>query len=166
MNTNIRSGFVFTIETLDRDGNVIDVETQHNLMPTEGMNHMLSTEFAGGAQVATWYVGIFEGNYTPTPADVASTFPSLATECTAYAAATRPEFVEGAVVAGAINNSASKAEFVFTADKTVYGGFISSAAAKGAVSGVLASIVRFASPKSPGNGGTLRVTAGITLSST
>lgn len=161
MNTVLRPGFVYTVETIDRHGNVLDVERIHNLMPTEGLNHLIATEFKGGTQVATWYIGLYEGNYTPTASDTAATFPALATECVAYDESTRVEFVDGAVSSGAMDNSASRAEFTFNADKTVYGGFISSAAAKSATSGVLSSVVRFSSPKQPGDGGVLRVTAGF-----
>lgn len=164
MNEQLRGGFVYTLEHV-RDGQVIDREVVRNLMPTEGVNHMLSTQFKGTAQVATWYIGIYEGNYTPTIADTAAGLPAAATETTAYTAATRVEFVEGAVSGGSLDNSASKAEFVFNAAKTIYGAFMSSVATKGAVSGVLASVVKFSSPKTFGSGDTLRVTAGFTLAS-
>ena len=55
------------------------------------------------------------------------------------------------------------AEFTSNADKTIYGGFMSSASAKGATSGVLSSIVRFSSPKTFSIDTVLRVSAGLTL---
>jgi hypothetical protein len=161
-NSTAAGGFVFTVETV-KNGVVIDTEVVHNLWPTEGINHMLNAEFKGGAQASTWYVGLFEGNYTPTIADVASTFPALATECITYVEATRPVWTSGSVVSGNVNNSASKAEFTSSANKTIYGGFLTSAAAKGATSGVLGSIVRFASPKAFDADTVLRVSAGLTL---
>jgi hypothetical protein len=157
-----KGGFLYTFEWLRR-GKVIDREVIHNLWPTEGVNHMLNAEFKGGPQATSWYVGLFEGNYTPTIADVASTFPALATECTTYAEATRVLWVPGTVAAGNLSNSASKAEFTSNANKTLYGGFLSSAAAKNSTSGVLGSIVRFSSPKSFEVDTVLRVTAGLTL---
>lgn len=132
------------------------------MTPIESLNHVIATEFLGGTPVTAWYIGLFEGNYTPTPDVKASTLPGLATECTAYASTTRVPFVPGAVANGAIDNSANLAQFVMTADKTIYGTFIVSAPAKGATTGVLADVVRFASPKFQPAGSTLSVLAGPT----
>lgn len=164
MDSTAYGGFTFTLELI-KNGVVIDTEVVHNLLPTEGINHMLSTEYKGGAQVTTWYLGLFEGDYTPTIADVASTFPALATECTTYDETTRVAWVEGSVAGGTLNNSASKAEFTSNANKTLYGGFLTSASAKSSTSGVLSSIVRFSSPKTFDIDTVLRVTAGVTLAS-
>jgi len=163
MKSEIRGGFNYLVQILDQHGNVRESEVVHNLMPTEGLNHMLGVTLKGVAQVAAWYVGVFEGNYTPVPGDTAAAFPASATESTAYAEATRRALTLGSVVAGAVDNSASRAEFTLNAAKTLYGGFISSASAKGATSGVLLSAVRFSSPKVLASGEVLRVTAGFTL---
>lgn len=165
MNENIKAGFTYTIEVLDASGNVTDTEVVNNLMPAEGIAHVLNTILKSGSPVATWYLGLFEGNYTPTTNDVAATFPALSTECVAYSEATRVAFVPGTVTAGAVDNSASKAEFTMTAAKTVYGGLMSSASAKASTSGSLLSLVRFASPKTLDIGSILRVTAGFTMAS-
>jgi hypothetical protein len=164
MNTKIHPGFTYLVEVV-KDGVVVDSEVVHNLMPTEGLNYMLSTAIKGTAGLSPWYIGLYEGNYTPVGTDTAAGFPAAATETTAYTEATRVEFNEGTVAAGAADNSANRAEFTFNAAKTVYGGFISSASAKGGVSGVLLSAVRFSSPKVLEIGAVLRVTAGFTLAS-
>lgn len=160
----LRVGFKYTFEVLKR-GVVIDLFDITNLMPTQGLNHMLSTVFKSGTPVATWYLGLYEGNYTPVLTDTAATFPGSATECTAYTASTRVAWVPGTVAAGVLDNSASKAEFVANATKTIYGGFMTSVAAKGAITGSLISAVRFPSPRVLDADSTLRVTAGITLTS-
>lgn len=165
MNSNSQAGFTYLVEVIDADGQVTDSETIHNLMPVEGINHVLNTVLKGGSQVTSWFVGVFEGNYTPLTTDTMAAFPAASTESTAYAASTRPAFVGGTVAAGVLDNSASKAEFAFNATKTVYGGFISSASAKGGTSGVLLSAVRFAAPKSLDSSSTLRITAGFTMTS-
>lgn len=164
MNTQLTAGFTYLAEQI-RDGVVIDREVVHNLMPTEGLNHMLGVTFKSATQAATWYIGLFEGNYTPTLSDTAAAFPAAATETTAYAETTRVEFNEGSIASGSLDNSANKAEFTFNAIKTVYGGFISSASAKGGTTGALTSVVRFASPKAFAVGDVFRVTAGFTLAS-
>lgn len=158
------AGFSYLVEVV-KNGEVIETEICHNLLPIEGANHMVGVVFKGQSAVSQWYVGLFEGNFTPSVNDVAATLPSLATECASYSGATRVAFTPGAVAAGAVDNTAARAEFTFTAAKTVYGGFISSAPAKGATTGVLASLVRFSSPKTLDADSILRVTAGFTLSS-
>lgn len=162
MNEQAQAGFTYLVEVL-KDGVVVDSEICHNLLPTEGANHMVGVTFKGQTPVSQWYVGLYEGNFTPNVGDVAATLPALATECTSYSGATRVAFTPGAVAAGAVDNTAARAEFTFTAAKTVYGGFISSAPAKGATTGVLVSLVRFASPRVMDVDSILRVTAGFTL---
>lgn len=165
MKQNIEAGFTYTAEVFNAKGELTDREVIKNLMPDEGVSHVLSTILKGGAPVTNWYIGLFEGNYTPDSNDVAATFSALSSECTAYTSGTRLAFTPGTVSAGNVDNAAAKAEFTFNADKTVYGGSISSASAKGSTSGVLLSVVRFGSPKSIEAGGVLRVTAGFTLAS-
>lgn len=163
MKTHLQAGFEYLVEIVDKDGVVRDRETVHNLMPVDGLNHMIGATLKGTAQVTSWFVGLYEGNYTPTPLDTAASFPTSATECTAYTETTRQALTLGAVSGGAADNSASRAEFTFSADKTVYGGFVASSSAKGATSGTLLSAVRFSSPKTISAGSTLRVTAGFVL---
>jgi len=160
----LRGGFRYLVEVL-KGGEVVESEWISNLVPTEGLNHFLTTEFKGTSQVGTWYIGIYEGNYTPSAGVTAATLPAAATESTAYAETTRVAFVPGTVAAGALDNSASRAEFTMNATKTIYGGFMSSSSAKGATTGVLVSAVKFSSPKVLDSGSVLRITAGFTLTS-
>lgn len=155
-------GFVYVIE-LVRKGVVIDREVVHNMVPTVGLNHILDVVVLGGTQYANWYLGLYEGNYTPTAGITMTTLPSTATETTAYVEATRQAFVPGAVTGGTISNLASKAEFTFTANKTLYGGFMTSNDVKSSTTGMLLSVVRFASPKNAEVDDVLRVLAGIEL---
>lgn len=117
------------------------------MITTEGLNYLLKAGVKGNAQYADWYAIPFEGNYTPTAADVAATFPGLATETTAYDALTRPAVSFGTVANGSVDNSAVLVEFVLNADKTIYGAAVISSAAKGAAGGVLLAVERFAEPR-------------------
>ena len=158
-----KAGFEYVIETV-RDGVVIDREVVHNLIPIEGINYLINAGIKGASQLSSWFVGLYEGNYDPVPGDTAATFPAAATELTAYSEAARPALTLGAVALGAVDNQASRAEFTGTTNgKLVYGGFVSSASAKGSGSGVLLSAVRFTSPKSLDAGTILRVTAGFSI---
>lgn len=163
MKNTLKAGFTYLVEVVARDGSIRESETIANLMPNEGLSHMLGVTLKGATQILSWHVGIYEGNYTPVAGDTAAAFPASATESSAYAEATRPVLTLGVVTAGAADNSASRAEFTANATKTFYGGFVSSSAAKGSTSGVLLSAVRFASPKNLSSGEVLRVTAGFNL---
>ena len=130
-----------------RGGDLIARVAGSNIIPTEGLNHILSTVVAGGSQVLTWYMALFEGNVTPGASLTAATFTATTTECTAYDAAGRVAFNEGAAAAGVIDNAANRAIFTMNATKTVYGGALLSASAKSATTGSLLAAARFATPR-------------------
>lgn len=148
-----------------RNGEVIDEWSDHNLVVNEGLNHILNTQFAAGTPVTTWYLGLFEGNYTPVATVTAATIASASTECTAYAATTRPEFQEAAASGQSITNSANRASFVFNATKTIYGALLISDATKGGTSGTLFSAARFSTSKAVVSGDELLLTYTFTASS-
>jgi len=142
----IRVGGKF-IGQIVRDGHVIDEWEDHNLVVNEGLNHVLDVLFHGATQVTTWYLGVFEGNYTPVATLTAAAVSVAATECTAYDETTRQAYDEAAAASRSITNAASKATFTFNAATTIYGAFLVSASAKSATSGVLFSANRFGTAK-------------------
>lgn len=142
----LKVGGVFQCTHL-RKGEVIDEFESHNLVTNEGLNHILNTVFNGATQVATWYLGLFEGNYTPVATVTAATVVAAATECTAYTQSTRPEYQEAASSAQSTTNSANRATFTFNATKTIYGAFLVSSSTKSGTTGTLMAIARFASAK-------------------
>lgn len=146
MDSALRVGGRFEIQHI-RGGEVIDVEDVTNLVVNEGLDHLLNTVFHGGTPVSTWYLGLFEANYTPTPTVTGATIAAAATECTAYDETGRQEYQEGAASAQSITNSANKATFTMNATKTIYGAFLVSNGTKGATSGTLFSAARFGSAK-------------------
>lgn len=146
MDNELMVGGRFVIEHI-RDGAVIDVIEVDNLVVNEGLDHLLNTVFHGGSQIGTWYLGLFEGNYTPIATVTAATIAAAATESTAYTESQRQEYNEAAASAQSITNSANKATFTMNATKTIYGAFLVSNATKGATSGVLFSAARFSAAK-------------------
>lgn len=158
-------GGVFNVEHRNKRGELCGRDISPNLVPTEGLNHILSVVVAGGSQVATWYMGLFEGNYTPVAGVTAATVTSAATECTAYDEAARVAFVEGSASGGTISNSASRAEFTMNATKTVYGAFLASASAKSATSGSLLAIARFSASRAVIDDDVLAVRYDLTVTS-
>jgi hypothetical protein len=121
--------------------------------------------FNSATQTTTWYLGLFEGNYTPVATVTASSIAADATETTAYVASTRPEYVEATASGQSITNSASRASFVFNATKTIYGAFLVSTNTKGGTSGVLFSAARFGSAKAVESGDELLLTYTFSASS-
>lgn len=154
-------GGVFGYEVLRR-GEIIHLGESHNLWVNQGLNHVLDVVLHGVTPVSPWYVGIFEGNYTPLATDTAANISTNATECTAYDEPTRQEYVEAAASGQSITNSASKATFTMNATKTVYGAFLASASTKGATTGVLLAADKAAAGKSLTSGDQLLVTYVLT----
>jgi allantoicase len=130
-----------------RNGVVIDEWEDSNLVTNEGLNAILNIMFHGTTQIATWYLGVFEGNYTPVATVTAATITSASTECTAYDETTRQDYNEAAASSQSITNSANKATFTFNATKTIYGAFLVSASAKSATTGTLMAAAQFSSSK-------------------
>lgn len=144
---DIRVGGYFEGQII-RDGKVIDEWQDHNLVVNEGLNALLNIMFAGSTQVATWYLGLFEGNYTPVATVTAATITSASTECIAYDETTRVAYNEAAAASQSITNSASKATFTINATKTIYGAFLVSTNTKSGTTGTLFSAARFSAAKS------------------
>lgn len=160
------TGFEYLVEIVDRHTGIVrDSELVKNLMPMQGITHMQNGLLKGGSQVTNWFIGLYKGNYTPVSGDTMATFPVNASEFTGYAGGTRKAFVSGTPVNGIVDNVNNEAEFQFTEDETVYGGFISSSSGLGSISGVLLSAVKFGSPKALSTTEILRVTAGFIAAS-
>lgn len=148
-----------------RDGRVIDEWEDHNLVVNEGLNHILDVVLHGSTQVATWYIGLFEGNYTPVATVTAATITSASTECTAYDETTRVEYNEAAASSQSTTNSANKATFTFNATKTIYGAFMASVSTKSGTTGTLLSAARFSTSKTVVDNDQLLLTYTFTASS-
>lgn len=149
-----------------RNGKLVGRTMASNIIPTEGLNHILSTEVAGGAQVSPWYMALFEGNVTPLSTWTGANFAANATECTAYDEATRVAYVEGAVAAGSVDNGDNRAVFTMNAGKTVYGGALLESNTKGDTTGALLSAAKFAVARAVVAADELAVKFTLTLSST
>jgi len=150
---------------LIRAGKVIDEFVDENLVVNEGLNALLDIMFHGSTQVSTWYLGLFEGNYTPIASVTAASIVAAATETTAYDEASRPAFDEAAASSQSITNTASRATFTFNATKTIYGAFLTSNATKSGTTGTLFSAARFAASKAVVSGDQLLLAYTFTASS-
>ncbi|MDO5691117.1 MAG: hypothetical protein Q4G70_01375 [Pseudomonadota bacterium] len=125
---------------------------------------MMDVALRGRAQITSWHVMLFEGDYTPQDDDTAANIVGRSTELTAYTATARPGLVVAAAAGGATNNSASIAQFELTADKTVHGFAVISSAGKATGSGVLLALQRLDTPRAYSSGDTVTVPVTLSLS--
>ncbi len=148
-----------------RNGKLIDSWVETNIVTNEGLNAILDIMFHASTQITTWYIAIFENDYTPLATNTYAT-PGF-TESTAYDEATRPEYVEAAASSQAITNSANKGSFTISDTKTIYGaalvggGTAASTKADAAGGGKLFCSSKFSGSKSVVDDDVLKV--GITI---
>lgn len=150
---------------LIRDLKVIDEWSFDNLVVNEGLNSNLSVYFNSGTPITTWFLGIFQGNYTPVSTDTASVIASNSTECSSYSGGVRPTWVNAAPSSQSITNSASPATFTFTGSQTIYGAFLISNSTINGTSGTLFAAARFGASKSVVSSDQLLLTYTFTASS-
>lgn len=137
----------------EHDINGQDPQRDYNLLTIEGMTYLLNVGFNNGAKLSTWFLSIYGGNYTPTTALTAASYPATAGEITSgtegYSETTRPAWTIAAPAAASATNVASKAAFniVTASSLTIYGAALCSESAKGAVTGNCASATRFSAPR-------------------
>ena len=155
-------GFVYDIEHW-RDGVCLSKRRETNLIPQAGINHVAGLIRGSTSTISNWYVGLFEGNYVPLSSTTSADLPSNALEFTGYDEATRPAWTHAYDGTSVIANTASRAVFTITAEKTIYGGFIVSNSAKSNGTGVLLSMARFSTADVVRVGDEYRVAAGVTL---
>ena len=130
-----------------RSGRTIDEFECKNLVVNQGLNDLLNCYFNAGGQTPNWYLGIFQGNYTPVASDTASVIAANSTECSSYTSATRPQWQQAAPSAQSITNSANRATFTFNNSQTIYGAFLISNSTIGGTSGTLFSAAQFSASK-------------------
>jgi hypothetical protein len=132
---------------LVRKGQVIDEWSDTNLVVNEGLNSILSVMFDTGTQLTNWFLGLFQGNYTPVATDTASVIAVNSTECSSYTSATRPAWSNAAPSSQSISNSGSPATFTFNAAQTIYGAFLISDSTIAGTAGTLFAAARFGASK-------------------
>ena len=132
------------------DVNGQDERSDTNLLTTEGMTHMLNTEFHGGTPVGTWYFRLFGANVSPLATWTGANFTANATEIVStsegWAGSVGFAFDEAAASAANVNNTASKAAFtiVTASSLSIWGAGLDSVATRGDTTGVLMGASKFA----------------------
>ena len=156
-------GFRYELEIVDlATGEVVEREVQLNRIPQAGIDFLIQTPFGDVASIGSFYCGLFRNNFVASGNIIAVDILSNMGEFVDYAETTRPLWVRQYDGAGSQDNFTSKAVFTPTSDATVYGSFIVSNQTKGANSGLLLSVVRFATAKPLSAGQEARLVCGLT----
>lgn len=127
-----------------------ETESSHNLIPTAGLNYLLSAGLGGGPQSTQFYLALYSANYTPTATLTAANFASTAVELTSntegYSESTRQLWTPTAATAGQMDNLVSRASFTMAtaASIVIRGAALISDNGKGSTFGTLVSAGRFA----------------------
>lgn len=157
---------IYDFELLDANGEPLDRWQQPNLMPQVSIDYVAAAIFGDQAPIGTFYLGLYQGDYTPNNGTTSADLPTNAQECVDYSEATRPLWSRTYDGVGTIGNLSSRGVFTMTQNRRLYGGFVVSSSAKGGNTGLLLSMTRFSSPKDVVAGQILRVGATLTLVAT
>ena len=158
-----RAAGVFTLQCIDKDGNLKWEEKNPNLVVNEGLQDMNDKYFAGVTYSAAWYLGLITGPSSGVTIAAGDTLASHTgwTEYTDVTGNRKAVTFGSATLAdpSVIDNSATPNAFVITAPGgTVAGAFLTSVAT--GTSGILFSASDFQTP------GDRAVVAGDTLNVT
>lgn len=136
-----------------------------NLVTTVGLNKLLDATLKTGLSSPAWYVGLVDnaGFSAFAAADTSASHGGW-TESTAYSDGTRQAFTPGAIAAGSVSNSASKATFNINATATLKGAFMIDNSTKGGSTGTLYGEGAFSSNRDVASGDVLSVTVTATIS--
>lgn len=143
-----------------------------NILPTEGLNHILDVVMGAQAKSSTWYVGIYDQNVTPAAGNTAAVHLGAAGtygECQDaeydLPVTNRPEYIDVAAAAGVMTNAASKAQFTIAATITVYGAFMTDTQPKTDTTGDLLAAKKFTTARAVVDDDELYVTYQVTATS-
>jgi hypothetical protein len=162
------AGGVYTVQCLDKDGNLKWEEKTHNLVVNEGLKDMNDKYFTGSTYTAAWYIGLITGPSGTTTFNANDTLASHGgwTEFTEYSGSRKAITFATATLAdpSVKTNSASPATFNITGVGGVVAGAFLASVSSG-TSGVLFSESDFQAPgdRTVASGDTLNVTYTFSL---
>jgi len=155
-----------------RNNELIHRQTGSNIFTTEGMAMILNSIFKAVAVNAVIYCGIFKTDVTPLVTHTAAaqlgtggTYGECLDADYDSPATNKPVYTIATTATAVCTNTASKATFVMNASITVYGAFLSTAAAKTATSGTLICAKKFTASRAVIADDELAVTYQITTTS-
>lgn len=164
-----RQGVLASGEYFDRI-NKGEWQASKNLVPTEGLAHILSVALAATAKPAGYYLALFNGGATPAANWTAASFASAASEIVSqsegYTAATRPVWTPPSSTAtGQIDNLLSVASLTMATASSlnVTGAALLTNNVRGGTTGALISATKYPTTRVFQNGDTYDVGYRINL---
>lgn len=132
-----------------------DIREDTNILPDEGLNHMLGVSLKSASQITTWYLMLHSGTGTPTAALDADNYNATLSEITSasegYSEAARVTWAGDAVDLAntEVVNDATPAAFtiVTASNLDVNGAGLVSVSGKGLQSGTLLSAGKFSATR-------------------
>lgn len=145
------------------------VKEGDNIMPIEGLTHLLNVSLGSKAKEAGYYLALFSGSATPAANWTAASFAATANEIVSmtegYSNPTRPAWTPGNATAGSIDNLVAVASVTIATSGTlnVTGAALLSASGKGATTGVLISASKYSTTRTFQNGDTYEIGYRVSL---
>ena len=140
-----------------------------NLIPTEGLAHILNVALGTTPKPASHHLALFSAAAQPTANWTAASFASTASEIVSmtegYSAATRPTWTPTNTSTNSIDNMAAVAKVTMktASSLTVQGAAMLTTSAKGGTTGALISASKYASPRVFQDGDTYEIGYRISL---
>lgn len=140
-----------------------------NLIPTEGLAHILNVALGTTPKPASYHLALFSAAAQPQASWTAASFASTASEIVSmtegYSAATRPTWTPTNTSTGSIDNMAAVAKVTMktASSLTVQGAAMLTTSAKGGTTGALISASKYAAPRVFQDGDTYEIGYRISL---
>lgn len=140
-----------------------------NLLPTEGLAHLLNVALGSTAKPAGYFLALFSGGASPAANWTAASFAAAASEIVSltegYTSATRPAWTPANTATGAIDNLGAVASVtIATASQlNVTGAAMLTTNARGGTTGALVSATKYAAARVFQNGDTYDIGYRVSL---
>lgn len=142
-----------------------------NLIPTEGLAHILNVALGTTPKPASYHLALFSAAAQPAANWTAASFPTTASEIVSstegYSSATRPTWTPTNTATNSIDNMATgnvaKVTMKTASSLTVQGAAMLTSSAKGSTTGVLISAAKYAAPRVFQDGDTYEIGYRISL---
>ena len=140
-----------------------------NLIPTEGLAHILNVALGTTPKPASYHLALFSAAAQPAANWTAASFASTASEIVSmtegYSAATRPTWTPAKTSTNSIDNMAAVAKVTMktASSLTVQGAAMLTSSSKGGTTGALISASKYASPRVFQDGDTYEIGYRISL---
>ena len=175
--TNNDDGSITTGQGITAKGEYFDRKNDEpwtrtgNLIPTEGLAHILNVALGTTPKPASYHLALFSAAAQPAANWTAASFATTASEIVSttegYSSATRPTWTPTNTATNSIDNMATgnvaKVTMKTASSLTVQGAAMLTSSAKGSTTGVLISAAKYAAPRVFQDGDTYEIGYRISL---